>query len=251
MSWSRAHPPRLRAGGLLHLWEQAGDLSPLERAVAMATVELDAAGSHAEESLRDLPLGRTHALLLDLHERLWGDDLVATAACPKCGERVEFTMPVATVRDVKLGQPDALLLHGGYVVSWRCPTPADLLVVATAVDPGARLADRCLSVTNDGRPVDPATLPDDARAAVDDLLADADPLAEIVVSITCPDCGDEFATDLDPGRFVWAELDAHAVRILHGVDVLARAYGWTEAEVLALGDRRRAAYLSLVLDGVP
>jgi hypothetical protein len=29
------------------------------------------------------------------------------------------------------------------------------------------------------------------------------------------------------------------------VDALARAYGWTETEVLALGDRRRAAYLEL------
>jgi hypothetical protein len=29
------------------------------------------------------------------------------------------------------------------------------------------------------------------------------------------------------------------------VHVLARAYGWTESEVLALGERRRAAYLEL------
>jgi hypothetical protein len=51
--------------------------------------------------------------------------------------------------------------------------------------------------------------------------------------------------------FVWAELEAQAHRLLHEIDVLARAYGWSEPEVLALGERRRAAYVSLVLEGVP
>ena len=37
--------------------------------------------------------------------------------------------------------------------------------------------------------------------------------------------------------------DARARRLLREVDVLARAYGWTEPEVLALDDARRAAYL--------
>ena len=46
--------------------------------------------------------------------------------------------------------------------------------------------------------------------------------------------------------FVWAEVDAAAQRLLHEVDVLARAYGWTEPEVLALSEARRAAYLRLV-----
>jgi hypothetical protein len=38
---------------------------------------------------------------------------------------------------------------------------------------------------------------------------------------------------------------------LHEVDLLARAYGWTEPEVLALSEARRAAYLRLVVEGAP
>ena len=34
--------------------------------------------------------------------------------------------------------------------------------------------------------------------------------------------------------------------LLRDVDTLARAYGWTEEQVLALGDARRGAYLELV-----
>jgi hypothetical protein len=47
---------------------------------------------------------------------------------------------------------------------------------------------------------------------------------------------------------VWTELRAHARRLLREVDVLARAYGWTEPDVLALDERRRAAYLELAAE---
>ena len=86
-------------------------------------------------------------------------------------------------------------------------------------------------------------LPADAREALARAMADADPLAEVLVDVSCPACGASFVTDLDIGAFVWVELRAHAHRLLREVDALARTYGWTEPEVLALDERRRAAYL--------
>jgi hypothetical protein len=80
-------------------------------------------------------------------------------------------------------------------------------------------------------------------------MAEADPLAEVLVDLACPACGKTFVADLDLGSFVWAELRTHARRLLREVDTLARAYGWTEAQVLALSDRRRTAYLELVSEG--
>jgi hypothetical protein len=77
-------------------------------------------------------------------------------------------------------------------------------------------------------------------------MAEADPLAEIVFSLTCPACSTTFDADLDIAGFVWNELRGRARRLLHEVAVLARAFGWTERQVLALPERRRAAYLDLV-----
>jgi hypothetical protein len=76
-------------------------------------------------------------------------------------------------------------------------------------------------------------------------MAEADPLAEVLVDHSCSACGGAFTADLDVGSFVWAELQARARRLMKEVDLLARAYGWTETEVLALSERRRAAYLEL------
>ena len=51
---------------------------------------------------------------------------------------------------------------------------------------------------------------------------------------------------LDAGGFVWAEIESRARRVLWEVHTLASAYGWSESESLALGDRRRAVYLEMV-----
>ena len=80
-------------------------------------------------------------------------------------------------------------------------------------------------------------------------MAEADPLAEVLVDVVCPACAAQFVADLDIASFVWAEVRARAQRLLRDVDVLARAYGWTEPEVLALTDRRRDAYLALAEEG--
>ena len=85
------------------------------------------------------------------------------------------------------------------------------------------------------------------REALARAMADADPLAEVLVGLV-PGLRAVFVTDLDVA-FVWAELRAHAQRLLREVDMLARAYGWTEPEVLALDGARRVAYLELVREG--
>ena len=215
-------------------------------------------GTHPDvDALREQPVGHTHALLLELRQRLWGPALEAVADCPACTARVEIALSTTDLLAPKPGRPESVVVHGDHVVTWRSPTPADLLAVTGgAADraPGraAALAARCLTVsTVDGYAATPDELPAEVWPLLDEVLVDADPLAELVAAVTCPDCGTAFEADLDPGAFVWAELEARAHRLLHEIDVLARGYGWTQPDVLALGERRRAAYVSLVLEGVP
>jgi hypothetical protein len=50
----------------------------------------------------------------------------------------------------------------------------------------------------------------------------------------------------DAGSLLWEEIDARARALLAEVHQLAAAYGWSEGQILALSDRRRAVYLDLV-----
>jgi hypothetical protein len=242
--------PVLTAAATLDLWEQADHLPLIERAIALA-----AAADPVSEAaaVARLPLGRRDGRLLQLRAELTSRPLDATAACPACGERVEFDADADALAAMAGRAPapvTASLEVDGFRVMWR-PPDSDDVIAASAADSaddaeGVLLA-RCVSSAagSDG-PVDPGELPRTVRDAVSLAMADADPLAEIVISLTCPACATTFDADLDVAAFVWTELRARARRVLREVAVLAGAFGWTEAQVLALPERRRQAYLDLV-----
>jgi hypothetical protein len=240
--------PGLTAAATLDLWEQADHLPPIERAIALA-----AAADPVSEAaaVARLPLGRRDGRLLHLRAELTSRPLDATAACPVCGERVEFDAHADALLAMADGASSATALEvDGFTVTWRPPDSDDVLAASaagSADDAEVVLLARCVSSAagTDGQ-VQPAGLPRAVRDAISRAMAEADPLAEVVISLTCPACSTTFDADLDIAAFVWTELRARARRALHDVAVLARAFGWTEAQVLALPERRRQAYLDLV-----
>lgn len=242
--------PGLTAAATLDLWEQADHLPPVERAVALA-VAADPSSDAA--AVARLPLGRRDERLLRLRSELTSRPLDATAACPACGERVEFDADADTLAAMADGAaasaPGSLEIEG-FLVTWRPPDSDDAIAASAAgsADGAERiLLGRCVSSASgpDGD-VGPGELPRAVRDALSRAMAEADPLAEIVISLTCPACSTTFDADLDVAGFVWTELRGRARRLLHEVAVLARAFGWTEGQVLALPERRRAVYLDLV-----
>ena len=62
------------------------------------------------------------------------------------------------------------------------------------------------------------------------------------LSFDCPECGGTCGWWFDPVDWIARETS----RSLAEVDALARSYGWSEAEILALPEARRRRYLDLV-----
>lgn len=244
-------PLPLSPAETLDLWEACEGLEPLERALALAS---GASGVSVDE-LAVLPLGRRDAWVLELHGALGGAALEATVACPACGEQDEFTIePAALLARGRERVHAARVEADGCVVTWR---PLDSRDVAAAREQGTAeaaervLLSRCVieATEPDGGAVPGEALPPGARNAVAAAMLESDPLAEVVVSVVCPGCEAAFTAELDVSAFVWSGLRSRGQRLLRETHLLASAYGWTEAEVLALGDRRRLAYLELIGHG--
>ncbi len=219
------------AAELLGIWERSAGCAPLERAAALLG-----------EPSADLPVGEENARLLELREVLFGSALDAVADCERCGETVEFS--ISTERLLRERRADASevleLQVNGCELRFRLPTTRDLAAVAHERDldqARAALLDRCL--------LSPSELPEPVVAALGERMAEADPLADVRLDVTCPECGHAWAPMLDAAAWLWNELDAWAHRTLRDVHALASAYGWSEAEILALGPRREL-YLDLV-----
>jgi hypothetical protein len=234
-------PTRL---GLLELWEQARGLHPLDRALAMAGAAFPDA---PREALAELSAGERDAVLLELRRAAFGARMPGYADCPRCGQRLEFTLDAERVR-LQAALPHTagrtVRLESG--LAFRLPTSRDLARVAGEGGPEAaarRLADLCrVEAADDGGAAD---WPDAVLAEVEAAMAEADPQADVELDFDCAVCGHPWRVPFDVAGYVWEEIESRAGRLLVEVHALARAYGWTERDILALSDARRAAYLEL------
>ena len=229
---------------LLDVWERGGPLPAGRRALALLAAAVD------EDGLERRSIGDRDADLLSLRERLFGPHVGAVVDCPSCGERQELSFRVDDVRVPRPEPPAELSVTvDGVQARFRLPTTADLDDLddldgagAGDVDAAAEaLLRRCvLSVSGDGPPLAGAL-----AAAIGERMAAADPQADVQLALSCDGCGTAWSAAFDIAAFLWSEVDAWAWRLVADVDQLARAYGWTERDVLALSPPRRRIYLEV------
>jgi hypothetical protein len=249
---------------LLSAWDEALPQHPLDRALTLLAAlqpaskfTSNSASHSARGELRALGVGERDAQLLALRERLFGPELEAFATCPQCGANLELSASVADLRTpasegaADLDAREQVVEADGLTIRFRRVDSRDLAAVVDAPDAEtARAALFTRIVIEARRQADAeamaiATLPPGAAAAVDARLAELDAAADVLFDLVCPECDACWSAPFDPGVYLWTEIDAWARRLLRSVDTLARAYGWREADVLALGPRRRRFYLEL------
>ena len=229
---------------ILALWEAGRDSHPIDRglrALAMAMPDT------APQELAARPVGWRTLALLRLRRATFGQRFAACADCPACGSAMAFDVDLAALLDALPAPPDdassapAFEAHGA---SWRLPSSRDQALAAHAADSAQALAILLRACRQDV--ADHAVLPQ--GAALDDIesrMEALDPAANIELSLRCVDCAHAWTVALDADACLWDDISARARGLLLDVHRLARAYGWTETQVLALGPGRRAAYLDL------
>lgn len=251
---------------LLQVWERGCGRPGAARALlllAAANDDVDA------EALATLPLGRRDAMLIELHARLFREQIVGLARCPQCGIEVEAAfgcedllaagMADAAGNDPGLRAVDTThaLEADGAILRFRLPDSRDLLAMHEHARSGTHdgadtqaardmLLARCLlAVERDGEAQRVDLLSQTQIDALSSAMAAADPLADLRLGFVCPACSAAWEAGFDPVHFVWQELQSWALRTLREIDLIARVYHWREADILALAPRRRSAYLEL------
>jgi hypothetical protein len=203
-----------------------------------------------------LPVGRRDGLLLELQQAWFGPTLEALTQCPQCGEQLEMNLRVADLRvpglaDVTDANAVVSITFDDYCVRGRLPDSRDLAAAARAVDlNGARqtliqscvLDASCQSVTLSAQ-----ELPDAVLEQLGKAMYAADPQANTELALQCPACVHHWSEPFDIGSYLLASLEHWVERCLDQVHVLAQAYGWSEAQILALSPARRASYIARVL----
>jgi hypothetical protein len=110
------------------------------------------------------------------------------------------------------------------------------------------LFERCLlSVSCDGQMCKLDNLPDEILSKVEAAMSAADPQAEVQLDLFCPSCQHNWLATFDIASFLWSEINVWAQRLLNEVHLLAKAYAWREADILAMSPTRRRFYLERVM----
>jgi hypothetical protein len=249
---------------LLTVWERGLAALPFERALTILSV---ASPESSPAALARLSIGRRDANLLQLREWAFGSELAILAACPSCRQTLELTIPVSALRvsldptmdstgtptSESASDPEGSLMLQDmlmdYEVRYRSPNTEDIAGCA-GLDFAAgrrKLLACCLTDARcQGRSVSAEELPYDVARKLVEQIAAIDPQADTRLNLSCPECHGRWKEVFDIVSFFWAEIDAWARRVLREVDVLARAYGWRESDILALSPVRRQIYLSMV-----
>ncbi len=235
---------------VLSVWEVGRAQSPWERALTMLQAAEPEAG---RGELAALSVGQRDARLLEAYRLSFGSRLPGFAECPSCQSPLEVELDAEQLQASHGStQPGSehVMSSGPYTLRFRLPDSRDLEAAGVATDTNTArrlLARACVTEARcEGEAVD-AELPEPLLVELAGRLAELDPGADVRVELECPECSHCWELSFDAAEHLWARVAAKARRVLHEVDALARAYGWSEAEILSLSPARRASYLELVL----
>jgi hypothetical protein len=224
----------LGAEAILQIWERGRREHPVDRALTILAV----LSGRPRRELAAISVERRDSLLLDWRSRLFGDSLAGYAACPQCGCGVDVSLT-----PVGLAEPEERFVVQvcGQDLAVRLPTSLDLAAITgcESVEAAQRiLVSRCVE---DSHALDPEAV----AATLDAELDRRAGISAGAVALTCPDCRHGWNVPIDVATFTWREIEILAGHLLRYVDVLARRYGWSEQEILALSPARRRFYLEL------
>lgn len=240
----------LSAHDIFRIWDLGEGQHPVDRTLMLLAA---ACREKTWNELARLSIGQRDALLLTLREKTFGQKLDSYCECPECREGLEFSLSTADLRPAAVEEePNGVRTSyiDGIEIRYRMPDSRDLAAAARCNDIAAAravLIRQCvLGARREETALEPEALPDSAIAALGSSIAQEEALSEVQVNLCCPECGHHWPMMLDIASFFWTEVRAYGRRLLREVHTLARAYGWREADILAMSARRRLLYIEQV-----
>jgi len=236
------------------LAELGPDALPAERVGALIealALRIGECERPTRDQLLRLSAGDRERLLLAICAALLGPEVDLVTPCPHCGNLTEvpirFDQVIASRPAAPLDRFELWADDERWTARCRPPNGADLAkAVRGGTETARALLVGCLMDLTDpaGKQVAADTLPVECEADLAAALWRLDPIAECRIDMECPSCAGAVAALIDGHAILRTGLGG-AQRLYGDVYRMARAYHWSEAEILALPLKRRRHYLAI------
>ena len=241
----------LTARELLTVWERGANQSIVGKTLSLLGVACSVTDLNI---VARLSIGDRDARLLRLREWIFGHKLTSMATCPACAQVVEWEMDS---REFRLQEPakdtDTRIFHfedDQHKIQFRLPDTRDILKVLSKEDHAINDRDilySCVIEANvNGQVVDAGLLSSSVLTAIDQRMSQEDPQADIKIKLTCVSCSHQWEARFDIMTYLWSEINGWCHRLMQEVCLLARSFGWSEAEILDMSSRRRQLYIEML-----
>jgi hypothetical protein len=183
-------------------------------------------------------------LLAAVYRQTFGERVSSTTHCADCSSLVDLSFALddllGAVESAALPEAVELFPDGSFRtaagVRFRLPTGEDELAMLGLPPEAAERAlfARCLLEAPPGV---------DARAAVEEAIAEVAPVLDLVVYAHCRDCSARQAVRFDMQFYLLQALAQERTQLMYDVHRMAFTYGWSLDEILGLcrSDRRQLA----------
>lgn len=240
----------LTAYDLIRIWEFGLSRHPIDRSLMILAVAMP---EKTIKELATLSIGTRDGYLLTIREQIFGPKLESVIECPECSEQLEFVLNILDIRkpdDFGENVSELEVKQGDYKIRFRPPNSLDLAEIVgqnNASEARKQLIQRCiLNAKRKERRISPKKLPKKILETIEQKLGETEVLAEINLSLNCASCNRKWKMVFDISAFLWTEICALTQRLLQEVHILARTYGWSETDILAMSATRRYLYLQMV-----
>jgi hypothetical protein len=238
-------------GIVLDAWERGLQGAVGERAVSLLALS---APSTSADSLAEFPLGVRDQRLIRFRQAMFGDVMECLVDCPACRQPLELAVSASDLlRQVEPQKTEEdAFTFAGHQIWFRSPNSDDLWRLSHLAENKdafqTQLLRRCVSDirTAKGESCDPADLSPEIVKALGREMERRDPMSAVRLDLDCPHCGHAWPDLFDIANHLWSDVDDWARQTLRDVHRLARAYGWSEHDVLTMSAARRARYLEMV-----
>lgn len=174
--------------------------------------------------------------------------------CPHddCQQFLEIDLPLADLDALHDEASDRELMRfpgsNSRPIAFRRPTGNDLRLWRSSTDSSVLSQETVLRslLVSEAPSAEPIELPSAEACAT--AFSEFDSLVAFQLTTTCPHCGRESIHGIDLETLALNRLSALQQRLYSENHQLARAYGWSEADILRVPRTRRLRYLAHLED---
>lgn len=231
----------LRAlAGADELAAEAGSVALLDRLLVAESADSVPPGAAAR-----LPVADRDRLLAELHRHLFGDEIEADATCAICDKPFELRFSLRSLtagraarRPDGVDGPDALGRFRLGQLLFRLPASADIAAAARGPEDRRRAALLAACVVEGEA--------EGQEDAIEEAMAALGPALDLDIEARCPHCSGTSTVRLEIGSYLLKCLANERRFLLREAHRVARAYGWSCSEIMALPRTVRQEFVRLI-----